>query len=124
MSERVKELNDENYTKFIESVDVVVFIDFYSDTCPPCQTLLAYLPNLAEHFKDDEVIIAKVNTAYNPKLSKKFMVQSIPLTVVIGKDKMVKRAEVGLLSIDGYIKMIDKALSKSGFFAKLFGLFQ
>lgn len=121
MSDRVKEFTDKNYSDFIESTDAVVFIDFYSDTCPPCQTLLTYLPNLAEHFKDENVVITKVNAAFNPKLSKKFMVQSVPLTVVIGKDKMVKRAEVGLLSIDGYIKMIEKALGKGGFFSKLFG---
>ena len=121
MSDGIKELNDKNYAQFIEGTDAVVFIDFYSDTCPPCQTLLTYLPNLAEHFKDKDVIIAKVNTANNPKLSKKFMVQSVPLTVVIGKDKMVKRAEVGLLSMDAYIKMIEKALGKGGFFTKLFG---
>ena len=50
------------------------------------------------------------------------MVKGVPLTVVIGKDKMVKKAEVGLLSIDGYFKMIDKELGKEkGFFSKLFG---
>jgi thioredoxin 1 len=117
----VMELSDAKYSAFIENTTSVVFIDFYSDTCPPCQTLLTYLPNLAEHFKDEDVVIAKVNAAYNPKLSSKFMVRSVPLTVVIGKDKMVNRAEVGLQSIDGYIKMIDKALGKGGFFSKLFG---
>ena len=121
MSERVKDLNDKNYVHFIESTDAVIFIDFYSETCAPCQTLLSLLPNLVAHYKDEDVVIAKVNAAYNPKLSKKFMVQSVPLTVVIGKDKMVQRAEVGLLGIDAYIKMIDKALGKGGFFSKLFG---
>ena len=117
----ILELNDSNYTAFMESTDAVVFIDFYSDTCPPCQTLLSYLPNLAQHYKDEKVVIAKVNSAYNPKLSNKFMVKSVPLTVVIGKDKMVKKAEVGLLSIDGYFKMIDKEIGKGkGFFSKLF----
>jgi thioredoxin-like negative regulator of GroEL len=120
MSE-VKELNDKNYSAFIENTDKVVFIDFYSETCPPCQTLLGYLPNLAEHYKEEDVVIAKVNAANNPKLSKKFMVRSVPLAVVIGKDKIVKQAEVGLLGIEGYIKMIDKALGKGGFFKKLFG---
>ncbi len=118
----ILELTDSNYTEFIESTDTVVFIDFYSDTCPPCQTLLSYLPNLAQHYKDEKVVIAKVNSAYNPKLSNKFMVRSVPLTVVIGKDKMVKKAEVGLLSIDGYFKMIDKEIGQGkGFFSKLFG---
>jgi thioredoxin 1 len=118
----VLDLSDSSYSNFIENFEGVVFIDFYSDTCPPCQTLLSYLPNLAEFYKEDDVVIAKVNAALNPKLSAKFMVRSVPLTVVIGKDKMVKRAEVGLLSIDGYFKMIDKELGKSkGFFARLFG---
>ena len=120
-SVNILELTDSNYTAFIESTDAVVFIDFYSDTCPPCQTLLSYLPNLAQHYKDEKVVIAKVNSAYNPKLSNKFMIRSVPLTVVIGKDKMVKKAEVGLLSIDAYFKMIDKEISKGkGFFSKLF----
>jgi thioredoxin 1 len=117
----VIELNDKSYVSFMESCESVVFIDFYSDTCPPCQTLLALLPNLAKHYENDAVSIVKINAAYSPKLSQKFMVRSVPLTVVIGKDKMVKRAEVGLLGIDGYISMIDKALGKGGFFSKLFG---
>jgi len=119
MSE-VLELSDTNYVEFMQKSEGVVFIDFYSETCPPCQTLLSYLPNLAKHYEDEAVIIAKVNAAHSPKLSQKFMVRSVPLTVVIGEDKMVKRAEVGLLSIDGYISMIDKALGKGGFFSKLF----
>ena len=50
------------------------------------------------------------------------MVRSVPLIVLIGKNKMVKRAEVGLLAIDGYFKMIDKEIGKGkGFFSKLFG---
>ena len=119
--EEVLELSDSNYSAFMEKTDSVVFIDFYSDTCPPCQTLLSYLPNLAEHFSDENVVIAKVNAAHSPKLSSKFMVRSVPLTVVIGKDKMVNRAEVGLVSIDAYIGMINKALGKGGFFSRLFG---
>ena len=74
MSE-IKELNDKNY---------VSFIDFYSDTCPTCQTLLINLPNLAQHYKDEGVVIAKVNAANNQQLSDKFMVRSVPLTVVGG----------------------------------------
>jgi thioredoxin 1 len=120
-NETVLELSDSSYVAFMESCDSVVFIDFYSDTCPPCQTLLSFLPNLAKHYKDEKLVVAKVNAANNPKLSAKFMVRSVPLTLIIGKDKMVKRAEVGLLSADAYIQMIDKELGKSkGFFSKFF----
>jgi thioredoxin 1 len=118
----VIELTDKNYTSFIEKTDAVVFIDFYSNSCAPCQTLLSFLPTIAEHYKDEDVIISKVNSPLNPKLSAKFMVRSVPLTVVVGKDKMVKNAEVGLLNIEGYFKMIDKELGKKkGFFSRFFG---
>ena len=117
----ILELTDSNYSSFMEKTDAVVFIDFYSDTCAPCQTLLTFLPNLVQHYKDENVVIAKVNSAHNPKLSNKFMVRSVPLTTLIGKDKMVKRAEIGLLGIDAYFKMIDKELGKNkGFFSKFF----
>ena len=119
--ENILELTDSNYTSFIENTNSVVFIDFYSDTCPPCQTLLTYLPNLADHYADKDVVIAKVNSAYNSKLSSKFMVRSVPLTVVIGKDKMVKKAEVGLLTMESYFNMIDRELETyKGFFSRLF----
>jgi len=119
--ENILEITDQTYSAFIEDTKAVVFIDFYSNTCGPCQTLLLYLPNLAQHYKNDEVVIAKVNVAQNPKLSNKFMVKSVPLCVVIGKDKMVKKAELGLLGIENYFKMIDNEIKKEkGFFSRLF----
>ncbi|MBU0720890.1 thioredoxin [bacterium] len=120
--ENVLEITDATYSAFIENTDAVVFIDFYSQTCGPCQTLLSYLPDLSKHYKEDAVVIAKVNVASNPKLAKKFMVRSVPLSIVVGRDKMVKNAEVGLLGKDAYFKMIDNELKKNtGFFSRLFG---
>lgn len=118
----ILELTDISYTSFIEDTKSVVFIDFYSSTCGPCQTLLSFLPIIAEHYEDEDVVIAKVDVQKNPKLSKKFMVSSVPLTLVVGEDKMVKKADVGVQTFDAYIKTIDKALVKDlGFFARLFG---
>ena len=118
----VLELNDSNYVSFIENTNAVVFIDFYSESCGPCQTLLTYLPHLSGHYSSDNVVIAKVNVATSPKLSTKYMVQSVPLSIVIGEDKMIKHVQVGLRSIDTYIKMIDNELGKGkGFFSRVFG---
>ncbi|MDA3909324.1 MAG: thioredoxin domain-containing protein [Sulfurimonas sp.] len=86
----VLELTDSTYASFIQKIDAVVFIDFYSNSCAPCQTLLTYLPKIAEHYEDEDVVIAKVNTENNPKLAAKFMVRSVPLTVVIGEDKKTR----------------------------------
>lgn len=120
-SQNILELTDATYSAFIEQTQDLVFIDFYSESCGPCQTLLTFLPRLSVHYKDQTLIIAKVNAANNPKLAAKFMVRSVPLTLLIGRDKMVKHAEIGLLSIDAYIKIIDKELGlNQSFFSRLF----
>jgi thiol-disulfide isomerase/thioredoxin len=117
----VIDLTDQNYSEFISTTDDVVLIDFYTDGCPACQQLMPTLGILDQHFSDEAVTIARVNVSYNPKLGQKYQVRSVPLCVVIGKDKMVKEAEIGANISDHYIKMINSALGKKGWFSKLFG---
>lgn len=118
----IQELTDLNYNDFINTTNSCVFIDFFSENCPPCQSLLTLLPHLREQYKNENVVIAKVNVAQNPKLAAKYMVRSVPLTVVVGEDKMVKKAEIGLKDLGTYSSMIDLALGKKkSFFSKFFG---
>jgi len=117
----MKELTDENYTDFITQTDKPVFIDFYSPTCGPCQTVQGLLPHLEQRFGDDAVI-AKVDVTRNPKLAAKYEIRSVPFCVSISpKDKMVKDYELGAATLGRYIQMIEKAKGKRGFFSKLFG---
>ena len=117
------ELNDLNYSEFIENTDDIVFIDFYSPFCPPCQEVLGILEVLTNYYRDKEVSICKVDVTQNPKLAQKYRVASVPLCVVIGKDKMVKSAEMGARADDVYFGMIDAQLKKKkSFFKKIFGL--
>ena len=114
------ELNDENYSTFIQDCNEAVFIDFYSPSCGPCQELMTQLPHIDNYFKN-EVIIAKVNVTQNPKLSQKYEISSVPFCVSISpKDKMIKDFELGAASVDRYIRMIKKAQGKS-FFSRIFG---
>jgi len=114
------ELTDANYSDFVTETDRALFIDFYSPTCGPCQTVLALLPYLENYFKE-EAVIAKVDVSRNPKLTAKYGIRSVPFCVSIGAaDKMVKDYELGAASADRYVAMIKKAQGK-GFFARLFG---
>jgi len=114
------ELNDENYSHFIETNEKAIFIDFYSPSCGPCQELLSQLPHLDNYFKE-EAVIAKVDVTNNPKLAQKYEISSVPFCVSISaKDKMVREYELGVASVDRYIRMIQKAMGK-GFFSRLFG---
>ena len=113
-------LNDENYSHFVETSEKTIFIDFYSPSCGPCQELLSQLPHLDSYFKE-EALIAKVDVSNNPKLAQKYEISSVPFCVSISaKDKMVKDYELGVASVDRYIRMIQKAQDK-GFLFRLFG---
>ena len=116
----VIELTDKNYVDTVESTDKPMFIDFYSPSCGPCQELIPLLPVLDEHAKGD-VLICAVNVAKNPKLAKKYEIQSVPFCVTVDKNKMVKDVQLGLGAADMYYKMLDKVLEKPGFFKRLFG---
>jgi len=114
------ELNDENYSHFIETSDKAIFIDFYSPTCGPCQTLIKQLSHLDNYF-NEEALITKVDVTSNPRLAQKYEISSVPFCVSISaKDKMLKDFELGVASPDRYIRMIKKAQGK-GFLARLFG---
>ncbi|MCJ7764464.1 MAG: thioredoxin [Thiovulaceae bacterium] len=114
------ELSDAQYSELVECSDKAIFIDFYSPMCGPCQEVLANLPHL-DHYFGGDVIIAKVDVTQNPRLAKKYEIQSVPFCISIGaKDKMIKDYELGGASVDRYIRMIKKAQGK-GFFSRLFG---
>ena len=116
----VIELNDDNYSTFIQKAELAVFIDFYSPSCGPCQGVLQLLPQLDEYFKN-EAIIAKVDVTQNPRLAQKYEISSVPFCVSIGKkDKIIKDYELGSASMQRYINMLKKAQGK-GLFARLFG---
>ena len=114
------EITDNNYVEIVEKLDKALFIDFYSPLCGPCQEVLATLPHVDNYF-EGEAVIAKVDVTQNPKLAKKYEIQSVPFCVSIDtKKKEVKDYELGASSVDRYIKMVKKAQNEKGFFAKLF----
>jgi len=121
---KVLELTDDNYAEVVVNNDAVIFIDFYSDYCGPCRVVLKYLESLSERFEDENVIIAKLNVDDNPKTADKLNVTHIPYIVVIGEDKTIKRARTGVLSLNGYIKMIDKTLHRGSLISKIVDKFK
>ncbi len=121
---RVLELTDGNYSEVVVNSEAVIFIDFYSDYCGSCRVVLKYLESLAERFEDENVIIAKLNVDDNPKTADKLNVTHIPYIVVIGEDKTIKRARTGVLSLNGYTKMIDKTLHRGGLISKIIDKFK
>ena len=120
----IYDLTDENYSDFVQATNSAIFIDFYTQTCPSCVELMPLLDRLDANFLDSAQI-CRVDVSHNPKLAKKYSIRSVPVCVVIGKDKMVKEAELGVNTIDHYFGMIERAIGKKSgvvsFFSNLFG---
>jgi len=117
------ELTDKNYHAIIKGSDKPVFIDFYSDTCAPCQVLLGIIEaGLEKYGEENNVVIATCNTGRNPMLANAFNVRSVPFTIVVMPDESLKYPEMGLKDQAYYYNLVDKLSGrKKGFLSRLFG---
>ncbi len=117
------ELTDKNYTTIIKNSDKPVFIDFYSDTCAPCQVLLGIIESgLEQYGEENGVVIATCNAGRNPRLSDAFKVRSVPFTIVVMPDESLKYPEIGLKDPAYYYGLVDKLSGKKkGLLGRLFG---
>jgi thioredoxin 1 len=82
MSDKVKELNTDNFNDVIASGTVLV--DFWAPWCGPCKMQTPILDKVAEAV-GDKAVIAKVNVDENAPLAAEYGVRSIP-TLLIFKD--------------------------------------
>src|SRR5690606_41820974 len=61
-----------------------VLVDFWADSCAPCQALMPMLASITESF-GGELLLAKVNCDADVFLTERFGIRSLP-TVVLFKD--------------------------------------
>ncbi|MDA8745335.1 redoxin domain-containing protein [Rubripirellula amarantea] len=95
----------------------VVVLDFWSTWCEPCLTALPIIKKVADRYSDKGVVFLAVNTGEeteevreflrkerlsmnvlldeNGKIADGYLVESIPQTVVIGKDGLVESVHLG-----------------------------
>jgi thioredoxin 1 len=76
----VTELNDSNFTTFIESATSPVLVDFWAPWCAPCRMLGPVVDEIAAE-NIGKFAIAKVNVDEAPGISSQFGIRSIPCLI-------------------------------------------
>lgn len=84
----------------------VVVVDFFATWCGPCKMLSPIIDEVENEMSDIEFI--KIDVDKEEELARKFGVMSIP-TVIIFKDGEIKSQNVGFMSKDEIIEMINTA---------------
>lgn len=92
------ELNEKNFSTFIQNTDLPVMIDLWAEWCGPCRAMAPHFQHAAAQF--DHVIFAKIDTEKNPRLSQAFNIRSIPTLVLMNKTTEVSRISGSLKSQD------------------------
>lgn len=86
---KVIAVNEQNFDEEVLSEKGKVLVDFYSDTCAPCQMMSPILEQLAEELTNS-VKIAKINASENYALVEKYEVNSVPTFVVLEDGETIK----------------------------------
>lgn len=101
-------LNDESFTRTIESAEVPVLVDFYADWCGPCKMMAPYVDEIAAGYQG-RALVAKLDTDRAQRTASSFNIRGIPTTIVFKGGREVAR-QTGAVPKQALAKMLDEAL--------------
>lgn len=102
-------ITDDQFKEIVENTDQGILLDFYASWCGPCKVMSPLIDELHDEY-GDRVVIAKVDTEKNPKLSAFFKIKSIP-TLVFLKDQKLIEVLNGLVPKPNLAEMIEDLIA-------------
>ena len=102
------EFTDANFqTKVLES-DKLSVVDFWAEWCGPCRAIGPVIEDLSKQY-EGKVNVGKVNLDYNPEVSIKYGVTSIPAILFIKNGQLVDKL-IGAQPKANFVKKIEAHL--------------
>ena len=102
------ELNEQNFSNFVNNSDLPILIDLWAEWCGPCKMMAPHFAEVAK--QNPHVVFAKIDTEANPRLSSAFNVRSIPTLVLMNKTTEVARIS-GALRATQLQEWLDQQLN-------------
>jgi len=98
---------DANFKKQVLGSKVPVLVDFWAPWCGPCRYYGPMVERAAERHKG-KLRVVKVNIDENEGLAQRYSVQSIPLTLLFHKGKLIKKIVGAPRSEEGFQSVVDE----------------
>lgn len=108
MSDKVQEVNDQDFEQEVVKSDKPVLVDFWAAWCAPCRTIAPTVEQLAEQYQGRAKIV-KLNVDENGATSVKYNIRGIP-TLLLFKNGVIRDQIVGASSKDTIARMIENHL--------------
>lgn len=106
MSDKVLELNDDNFQTTLSSTDQPVLVDFWAPWCGPCKMLAPTIDELADDYSG-KVKIGKVNTDNSRQVAIDHQISAIPTLMLFKGGQVVERVS-GLQPKAQLAALLDK----------------
>ncbi|MCT4602411.1 MAG: thioredoxin family protein [Marinifilum sp.] len=88
--------------------DNAILLDFYAETCPPCQALMPVVEKLAGEY-EGKVEFQKVDVHKFPELRTQYKIGSIPTLLFVKKSEVVEKT-VGVLAESVLVEKLDNLI--------------
>ena len=113
MSGDIKELDEEGFDKLLNEADKLVVVEFYTTTCPVCQSMIPVYEAAAKEM-GDEAIFAKVNAQRNQALAAFHEVEGVPAFKFFCKGELMRefQGEVNSTILKNTIKDLIKYMAQ------------
>lgn len=103
------EFNDNNFEEEVLKSDQTVLVDFWAEWCGPCRMVGPIVEEIAGEY-EGKAKVGKVNVDFNPEVSVKYGIRSIP-SLLIFKNGQVVDQIVGAVPKSHLTKQLDAQLA-------------